>query len=786
MKIRTLISSLIGLSILLTGFNAPLHATDTFQNSITLDQTKLIETIEGVCPDDPIKSKEIRINDAIQKNDKTYLLWSYTCVDSSVGPGSIMISIKADGLWSSYTVSSDRNFYVDRNYLGAPNFVDLNESGVAIVWADRTANPGKPDLIGKIFDGNDPNALAGTELFTIASSTECNIGNILPVSTSNGVFLIYLTNNGGVESCMGDLYATQFLSGSWQSPLRINASNEVSDLYRENNLAINSSGEAYICYTTSPRHENPGNLVKVVKFSAGDSSLEFSRSYPNIETNSAHYCSIEIDQFDQPHLLVAEIAWTRSASDSETSISANPASRNFREFTKTEESWQETEGSLDVINSDLDDSFTYASFCSQCQERMTLIVTSESSKIKLYSYGSDKNWTLSRNFNEDYDQDVQNVQEVWGNSTLGYTFLINNFAEELSGDFGYQKGHFLDVKPTFSPASVNKLLFSDSIYEAASQIFLDEFENIFTRLTSRGVIKVGNSIISMWEDLGSAATPPRTIFIERILKEIPSCTDSNFAPGKPTGLAASSVYTTAILSFVHSQCGSSATQATVEVKNVTTGATREIIIANPGMSLEIPNLEQGNSYAFKVKLMNNYGASSFTSYSNLVVATRPVNRAPIEIVTPIAEALETNNKSETEKIPEKNNLNDPEPSSVLKISDNATKKLKSLGLRLDTAQVIDEAKKPSPITTTSSTTVKSAKPINILGKKFFEINIKSFTTERVKAQVIIGKKIVNLGYVTPTSDSVLKLPPMNFKPGKYLFRFSSLSGKVGFLSVTAK
>jgi hypothetical protein len=786
MKIRAFISLLLGLSIFTSQINSPLHATDTFQNSITLDQTKLIETIEGVCPDDPIKSKQIRINDAIQKNAETYLLWSYTCEDTSAGSSTIMISIKADGLWSSHTVSSERKFYVDRNYLGAPNFVDLNDGGVGIVWADLTANPGRPDLMGKIFDGTDASTLAGTEFFTIASSTECNIGNILPVSNSYGVFLIYLTNNGGAESCMGDLYATQFSSGSWESPVLINASDEVSDLYRENNLAITSSGDAYICYTTSPRYENPGNQVKVVKFSDGVSSVEYSGNYPNIETNSAHYCSIEVDQFDQPHLLVGEIAWTRSASGSGTSISANPASRNFREFTIVEDLWEESEGSLDVINSNLDDSFTYASFCSQCQERMTLIVTSESSKIKLYSYGADKNWTLSRNFNEDYDQDVQNVQEVWGNSTLGYTFLINNFAEELSGDFGYQKGHFLDIKPTFSPPSVNKLLFSDSIYEVASQIFLDEFETIFTRLTSRGVIKIGNSIVSMWEDLGSGSTPPRTIFIERILKEIPSCTDSNFAPGKPTGLAAASVYTTAILSFVQSQCGSSATQATVEVKNVTTGATREVVITNPGLSLEIPNLEQGNSYTFKVRLTNNYGASSFTSYSNLVVATRPVSRPPSEIVIPKVEALDTTKETETGSTPEKNKPNDSEPSSVLKISDNATTKLKSLGLRLVTAQSTGDVTMPSPITTTFSTTVKSAKSINLSGKKFFEINVKSFTTERVKAQVKIGKKVVNLGYVTPTPDSVLKLPPMSFKPGKYLFRFSSLSGKAGFVSVTAK
>ena len=785
MRMRALISISLGVSILIFGIKTPVFATDTFQNSITLNQTKLIDAIEGSCPDDPSKSKQIRINDAIQKSDETYLLWSYTCDDTSTGVSSIMISIKRAGIWTAYPVSSDRKFYVDRNYLGAPNFVDLNDAGVGIIWADFTENPGRPNLMGKIFDGVDASQLAGTEFFTIASSTECNIGNILPVSNSYGVFLIYLTNNGGAESCMGDLYATQFSSGSWESPVLINASDEVSDLYRENNLAITSSGDAYICYTTSPRYENLGNQVKVVKFSDGVSSVVFSRNYSNIETNSAHYCSIEIDQFDQPHLLVAEIAWTRSESDSETSISANPASRNFREFTIIDESWQETEGSLDVINSNLDDSFTYASFCNQCQERMTLIVTSESSKIKLYSYGSDKNWTMSRNFNEDYDQDVQNIQEVWGNPTLGYTFLISNYAEELSGDFGYQKGHFLDVKPTFSPASVNKLLFSDSIYEVASQIFLDEFESIFTRLTSRGVIKIGNSIVSMWEDLGSGSTPPRTIFIERVLKENPSCTDSNFAPGKPTELEAASVYTTAILSFVQSQCGSTATQATVEVKNVTTGATREVVIANPGLSFEIPNLEQGNSYAFKVKLTNSYGASNFTSYSNLVVATRPVSRVPQVIIVPPTEALDTSDKSETIVVPDKDVIVAQQLTPELKVNESTILKLNSLGLRSLTIASSNN-QKTSAVFVSSSPNSKLTKPLKISSKKTFEVNVMSFTNERVKAQLIIGKKVVYLGYVTPSVDSVLKLPPFKFKPGKYMFKFTSLSGTSGFVSIAAR
>jgi len=482
--------------------------------------------------------------------------------------------------------------------------------------------------------------------------------------------------------------------------------------------------------------------------------------------------------------LVAEIAWTRAASGGDTSITANPATRNFKEFTIVEDAWQETADSLIAINSSLDGSFTYASFCNQCQEKMNLIVTSESSKIKLFEYGSDKKWTLSRNFNEDYDQDVQNVQEVWGSSTMGYTFLINNFAEELSGNFGYQKGHFLDVKPTFSPPSVNKLLFSDSIYEVASQIFLGEFETIFTRLTSRGVIKIGNSIVSMWEDLGNDTTPPRTIFIERVLKANPSCTDSNFAPGKPQELAAASVYTTAILSFVQSQCGLAATEVTVEVKNINTGATREVVVRTPRLSLEISNLEAGNTYAFKVKLTNDYGTSNFTAYSNLIVATRPVIRAPKEIIVPPTEALDTSKKSETSVIPNKEIIVQQQTGTILRLNENTISKLNSFGLRIVEANS-SKKNNPSIVSITSSSKSELIKPLKISSKKTFEINVNSFTNERVKAQLIIGKKIVYLGYITPSADSVLKLPPTKFKPGKYLFKFTSLSGISGFVSVAA-
>jgi hypothetical protein len=785
MKIRVFISLIIGLSMFTSGINTPLHATDTFQNSLTLDETKLIESIEGVCPNDPTKSKQIRINDAIQKNTKIHLLWSFTCDDASSGLSTIMISTKTDGIWISHTVSSDRKFYIDRNYLGAPNFVDLNEDGVGIIWSDFNTQTGKRDLIGKIFDGNDASQLVSAASLTIASSTDCGIGNILPISNSSGVFLIYLTNNGGAEFCMGDLHATQFLNGNWVAPVLIDESERVGDLYKENNLAITSSGDAYICYTTMPSYENPGNLVKVVKLSAGVPSVEFSRIYSNIETNSAFYCSIEIDQFDQPHLLVAEIAWTRSASESGTGISADPSSQNFREFTKVVDLWQESEGSLDVVNSNLDDSFSFGDFCNQCQDSMTLIVTSESSKVKLYSYGSDENWTLSRNFNEDYDQDVQNIQEVWGNPTTGYTFLINNFADELEGTFGYQKGHFFDVKPTFSPPSVNKLLFSDSVYEEASQIFRDEFETIFTRLTSRGVIKAGNSLISMWEDLGNESTPPRTIFIERILKDNPSCTDSNFAPGKPEALVASSVYTTAILSFLQSRCGSAPTQAIVEVRNVTTGITQEISVIDPQLSIEIPNLQDGNTYAFKVKLTNNYGTSNFTAYSNLVVATRQTIQIPQGNVPPTEVIQNDSTKPKEVVIPEKI-VKEEKPNTGLVLNENTVMKLRSSGLRTINPKSIETSQNYSIIELKATLDSKGKKSLKIDSKKFIEISIKPFASSPVKVQLVVGKKTIYIGHATPAMDSFLKLPPLSFNPGKYLLKFTSPSAKPSFVTIKAK
>ena len=94
--------------------------------------------------------------------------------------------------------------------------------------------------------------------------------------------------------------------------------------------------------------------------------------------------------------------------------------------------------------------------------------------------------------------------------------------------------------------------------------------------------------------------------------------------------------------------------------------------------------------------------------------------------------------------------------------------------------------KSSAVFVSSSPNTKLIKPLKISSKKTLEVNVTSFTNERVKAQLIIGKKVFYLGYVTPSVDSVLKLPPLKFKPGKYMFKFTSLSGTSGFVYVAAR
>jgi hypothetical protein len=766
------------------------NATDTFENSITSNLTNLIEKIDGECLD-PAESKKVRINDAIEKISsenvaRLYLLWTYTCNYDL--PATIMLSIRQDSAWSSYEVASYRKIYIDRNYLGAPNFIDLHDSGVGVVWADQTENPGIPKLVGKMFDGQNPSAIAGSPLVTIAESIDCKIGNILPVVSQSESFLLYLTNNGGGRSCMGELYLTKYQDGLWTEPTMINPSEEASDIDRYNNLSFGNYGTAYICFTTRIGTDITSNQVSVITLREGEVLDVFTKTYPDINVNSAHYCSVKIDQNNAPHLLIAETAWidTSDVENAETAISVDVETVNFMEMKKNGDTWEELPGSLDVVNSQLDGSFTYAKFCDQCNEKLNLIVTSESNKIRIYEYGSDGNWSKTRDFNEGYSQSVQNIQEVWGSSTTGYTFLINNYAEELQGPYDWQKGHFLDIQPTFSPPSVNQLLFSDSISGKASEIFSNEFGSIDGRFTSRSVFKYGNSIFSMWEDLGSEGNPPGTVIIESIVKENPSCTDSNFAPGKPIELVASSVYTTAILNFVRSQCGTSQTRAIVEVSNITSGITSEVVLTTNQLELRIPNLEAGSTYAFKVKLANNYGSSKFTSLSNLVVATRPSISVPIEQTLPNQEKTDVTDSSKPEVISQKDKEGKLNDIPSLLFNKDKTIQLNSLGVVFADIKTNTSVKNNSSISINSSADATRARVVNVLSNKSVEMSIKVPTKERLKTQLIVGKKIIQLGDVLPSSKSVLKLPSVKFKSGKYLFKFTTPDGKNLFVSVRAK
>ncbi len=780
---KLLIKALASSLLIFVAPNA--NATDTFENSITSNLTNLIEKIDGECPDSEV-TKKIRINDVIEKYSKLYLLWTYTC--SYDLPASIMLSMKQGTEWNAFEVASDRNIYIDRNYLGAPNFIDLYDDGFGIVWADRTENAGVPQLIGKIFDGVDPSSIAGTPFITIAESLDCKIGNILPAASPSGSFLFYLTNNGGQDSCMGDMYATQYLSGSWQTPALIKASREASDIYRSNNLAIADDGTMYICFTTSFRLDESSNQVNLLSFKDGEVVDEFSKFYPDIQVNSAHYCSIELDQNNDPHLLIAETAWidTSDVENAETAISVDLETINFIEVKKNGNTWEEAPGSLDVVNSELDGSFTYATFCDQCSGKMNLILTSESNKIRMFELNLDGIWTKTRDFNEGYAESVQNIQEVWGNSISGYTFLINNYAEELEGPYDWQKGHFLDIQPTFSPPSVNRLLFSDSISGEASEIFSEEYGSINGRFTSRSVIKFGNSIISMWEELGAEANPPGTVIIESIVKENPSCTDSNFAPGKPLELVASSAYTTAILNFVRSQCGTSQTQAIVEVSNITSGITNEVVLTTNQSELRIPNLTAGNTYAFKVKLSNNYGASKFTSLSNLVMATQASVFVPFEQTGPTNDKTDLIDLSKPDITSQKNKAGRRVDVPSLLFNGDTTIKLSSLGVAFTEVNPDTSIKNHSTVSVGTTADLKQARVVGVSINRSVEMSIKVPTIERLKTQLIVGKRVVQLGDVIPTSKSIIKLPLIKFKSGKYVFKFTTSEGKNLFVSVRAR
>ena len=756
-------------------------ATDVFQNSITDEQTTLIQKISGVCPGQPTKAKQTRINDTMIKGPDLYLLWSYTCDSTSSGTASIMISIKSTGVWATYVVALDRKFYVDPNYLGAPNFVDLNATGVGIIWVDHFTTPGGPKLLGKIFNGTNPSSLAGASISEIATSTDCNIGNILPYSNSLGSYITFVTNNGGAEMCAGNIYSTQFIGEQWSTPVAISLNQQVGDLYAKSNLVIDSNGVSYLCYVTVVSHPNTSNKVGVVELNNGVATEVYSKSYPNIEENSAHYCVMKLDQSNKPHLFVAEVAWSVLG----TGRTAKPETTKYQEVIKKIDTWEFIPNSLAIVNADLDGSWASAYFCKQCDSKLNLVVSSESNKIRIYEYGTSGNWTKVRDFNEGYDQSVNSIQEVWGDSTTGFTFIVNNYAEELEGSWGYQKGHYLDLRPTFSPSGVNKLLFSDSVLDAASTIYREQFTTINTRLTSRNVLKIGNSILSMWEDLGSTDAPPGVILIESVIKENPSCINPGYSPAMPQSLSATSLYTTAILNFEYSSCGTTPTQAVVEVKDIASEVIQVVQINNPTLSLQVPNLQAGKSFSFRVKFSNINGTSAFTKFSNNVVALNapkifipPAEIPPAEI-PPIQEATEKQLEQSTQVPPPLNN-------NRVKLTEGVNKKLSSLGISVfskdETMLAIDTSK----LTISAVSSTARLKSFNLSSKLFSEISIKPRSREKVKIQITVNKKTVDLGSTAPTSKFEITLPAMKFKPGRYLITLISPSGKKEFLRINAK
>jgi len=751
-------------------------ATDVFQNSITSEQTNLIEKISGVCSGQPTKAKETRINDALIKGTNLYLLWSYTCDRTSFGTASIMISKKSAGVWATYVVALDRKFYVDPNYLGAPNFIDLNATGVGIIWVDNLTTPGRPKLLGKIFNGTDPSSLAEATISEIATSGDCNIGNILPYSNSLGSYITFITNNGGTETCAGNIYSTQFIDEQWSTPVAISLNQQVGDLYAKSNLVIDSNGVSYLCYVTVVSHPNTSNKVGVVELNNGVATEVYSKIYSNIEENSAHYCVMRLDQDDKPHLLVAEVAWSISGSGR----SARPETTTYQEVVKNADTWELIPNSLGIVNADLDGSWASAYFCKQCDSRLNLIVSSESNKIRIYEYGTSGNWTKVRDFNEGYDQSVNNIQEVWGDSTTGFTFIINNYAEELEGSWGYQKGHYLDLRPTFSPPGANKLLFSDSVLDVASTIYREQFTTINTRLTSRNALKIGNSILSMWEDLGSTDTPPGVILIERVIKENPSCINSGYSPAKPQSLSATSSFTTAILNYEYSSCGTTPTQAVIEVKDIASGTTQQVQIDNPTLSLQVPNLEAGRSFTFRVKFSNVNGSSAFTNFSNSIVAQNaPRFFIPPEVIPPIQEATEKPLEQSTQ-VPL------PLDNTEIKLKEGAAKKLSLLGINVFNKDEARLAIDTSKVSISAVSSIAGLKNFNISSKMFSEVSIKSRSREKVKIQITVGKKTTDLGSTTPTSKFEITLPAMKFKPGRYLITLVSSSGKKEFLRILAK
>jgi hypothetical protein len=217
----------------------------------------------------------------------------------------------------------------------------------------------------------------------------------------------------------------------------------------------------------------------------------------------------------------------------------------------------------------------------------------------------------------------------------------------------------------------------------------------------------------------------------------------------------------------------------VEVKDIASGITQQVQIDNPTLSLQVPNLEAGKSFSFRVKFTNVKGSSAFTNFSNSIVAQNPPVVIPPVVIPPIQEATEKQLEQSTQ-VPL------PLDNTGIKFKEGAAKKLSSLGISVFNKDINGLAVDISKVSISAVSSIARLKSFNISSKMFSEVLIKPRSREKVKMQITVDKKTVDLGSTTPTSKFEIILPAMKFKPGRYLITLISPSGKKEFLRILAK
>lgn len=759
----------------------PAHADlDIFQNSIN-EQMNLIDKSLNTCPDDASKEKRVRLQDSLVKGSKTYVLWSSACIDNgSIDSTTIRVSIKTNATWSTYIVANSQYTYLDRNYLGAPFFADLGASGLSIIWVQYPSigGGGGSKLVGKNFDLSHPENLLSEATYEIAVSTTCGIGTIIPISTGTHTELIYITNNGGTDSCMGDIYSTRFSAGTWSNPELI-ISMEYESYLSKNQISIDpSNGSIYLCIISriSPTPNENTNLLKVVSNNGGSWHNELLQTYSDVTRNSAISCSLKIDQNSKMHLLYEEGSWTRSSSGSDQSISLNISSIVYKEMILQSNEWDDSSQSLLELNLSLGNGYQTLEYCENCSEKLTLLLTSEESKIQIYEMSDLGVWVKTRDFNDEYTQNVQVIREVWGSSARGYTFLLKDNADELLGKFSWQKGYALDWKPTFSPPTDSHILYSDTSKSSALDLYEAAYGQPVGRFASGEVLKAGNSIIELWEDGGTESTAGATILVEQVIKSNPSCSDDlNFAPGKTNFVTATSAYSSAIINFQASLCGSTPSQAVVEVKEISSGSTREVLLTSISNVSTITGLSPGSSYSFKIKFLNSKGSSVYSKSSNIVtVQNQPISYVPISF--PKEEVKDA--KSDDLEI----QLPSPPEKVVFSLSVNNV--LSNLGLKLSKESSILDLK-PKTVGLSSGKIGKEIKLItsrsNFLQLK---LDIDSIKLSKVVLQAF-GKNITLMSRLD-ANGKTLTLPGIKFPKGKFVILAKLLNGQVKKISILSR